>query len=197
MILRDVNIREALLESGKKEFLAHGYEAASLRSICKGAGLTTGAFYNQFRSKEELFCAIVEPMLAEFDRLYGDVITKELTDLTTNIENELLSITYAIEHKEEFQLLFECARGTKYEGFKERLIYDFFYPGYQAVFDHYALRAVDPALVKIILRMKFEEYMELIFGGYSMEEVRRLITQISVFNVAGFHVLLQEMNKTN
>ena len=193
MILRDVNIREALLESGKQEFLTRGYEAASLRSICKGAGLTTGAFYNQFKTKEDLFCAIVEPMLAELDLL--DVITKELTDLTTNIENELTSISYAIAHKEEFQLLFECARGTRYEGFKDHLLHDFFYPGYQKVFDHYAGCAVDPALVKIILNMKFEEYRELIFGGYSPEEVRRLITQISLFNTAGFRVLLKEVRE--
>lgn len=40
-----LDIREALLKSGKEEFLAHGFEKASLRIICKKAGLTTGAFY--------------------------------------------------------------------------------------------------------------------------------------------------------
>ena len=40
-----LDIREALLKSGKEEFLAHGFEKASLRVICKKAGLTTGAFY--------------------------------------------------------------------------------------------------------------------------------------------------------
>ena len=49
-----VNIRELLLASGKEEFLTHGYEKASLRTICKKAGFTTGAFYNQFSGKEEL-----------------------------------------------------------------------------------------------------------------------------------------------
>ena len=35
------NIRAALLSSGKDQFLAYGFEKASLRTICKKAGLTT------------------------------------------------------------------------------------------------------------------------------------------------------------
>ena len=64
----------------------------------------------------------------------------------------------------------------------------------QAVFDRYAGKQVEPALVRLILKMKFEEYMELIYGDYTMEEVKRLITQISLFSVAGFHGLLKELH---
>lgn len=174
-----LDIRGALLKSGREEFLAHGFEKASLRAICKKAGLTTGAFYSHFSGKEELFDALVKPMIDGFFRLYEAVIAEELSDLTTGVDNELTSITYAVRHRDEFRLLFECSAGTKYEGFRERLINEVFYPGYQAVFDRYAGRdagnPVDPALVRLILRMKFEEYMELIYGGYSMEEIKRLI----------------------
>ncbi len=194
-----LDIREALLKSGKEEFLAHGFEKASLRVICKKAGLTTGAFYSHFSGKEELFDALVKPMLDGFSRMYETVIAEELSDLTTGVDNELTSITYAVRHRDEFRLLFECSAGTKYEGFRERMINEVFYPSYQAVFDRYAGRdagnPVDPALVRLILCMKFEEYMELIYGGYSMEEVRRLIVQLAVFSEAGFHRLLEELNK--
>ena len=73
-----VNSRELLLASGKEEFLTHGYEKASLRTICKKAGFTTGAFYNQFSGKEELFKALVEPMLGGLQRMYKNVISPEL-----------------------------------------------------------------------------------------------------------------------
>ena len=189
------NIRAALLSSGKDQFLAYGFEQASLRTICKKAGLTTGAFYNHFSGKEDLFSSLVEPMLHGFRKMYQDVISQELADLTTGVENELTSITYAIAHKDEFRLLFECSKGTKYEGFKEYLIQEVFYPSYQEVFDRYAGRHVDPALVRIILHMKFEEYTELIYGGYTMNEVKKLIIQLTVFSEAGFHRLLEEINK--
>ncbi len=191
-----VNIRELLLFSGKEEFLANGYDKASLRNICKHVGLTTGAFYSQFSGKEELFSALVEPMLDSFKWMYKTVIAQELSDLSSGIENELTSIRYAIAHKDEFRLLFDCSKGTRYEGFKEHLIHKVFYPSYQEVFDRYAGKPVDPSLVLMILHMKFEEYMELIYGGYTMEDVNRLITQLTVFSIGGFRALLEELNKT-
>ena len=195
MARHPIDIRAMLLKSGKEQFLAHGFEKSSLRTICKEAGLTTGAFYNHFSGKEDLFSSLVEPMIHGFRKMYQNVISQELADLTTGVENELTSITYAIDHKDEFRLLFECSKGTKYEGFKEHLIQEVFYPSYQEVFDRYAGRHVDPALVRIILHMKFEEYMELIYGGYTMNEVKKLITQLTVFSEAGFHRLLEEINK--
>ena len=43
--------RKKLLECAKKEFLAKGYMKASLRNICKDAGVTTGALYFFFKDK--------------------------------------------------------------------------------------------------------------------------------------------------
>ena len=45
--------------AAKAEFLEKGYKDASLRNIVKSVGMTTGAFYGYYKSKEELFEAIV------------------------------------------------------------------------------------------------------------------------------------------
>lgn len=42
-----------------QEFLEKGYQSASLRNIVKMAGVTTGALYGYYKSKEELFEALV------------------------------------------------------------------------------------------------------------------------------------------
>ena len=44
----------------RKEFREGGFCGASLRSIVKSVGMTTGAFYGYYKSKEELFAALVE-----------------------------------------------------------------------------------------------------------------------------------------
>ena len=49
------NINEAAL----KEFIAHGFKNASLRSITREAGVTTGAFYGYYKSKADVFDGIV------------------------------------------------------------------------------------------------------------------------------------------
>lgn len=54
------NIQQAALS----EFLEKGFLGASLRQIVKNAGVTTGALYGYFSSKEDLFASIVEPHAA-------------------------------------------------------------------------------------------------------------------------------------
>ena len=50
---------ERIHRAAKAEFLEKGYKDASLRNIVKSVGMTTGAFYGYYKSKEELFEAIV------------------------------------------------------------------------------------------------------------------------------------------
>lgn len=47
--------REIILDTAIKHFLRDGFSGASLRSIVKDAGLTTGAFYKYYPTKEMLF----------------------------------------------------------------------------------------------------------------------------------------------
>lgn len=61
---QEANTRGKILETGKREFLSKGFLAASLRNNVKEAGVTTGAFYGYFSSKEALFAALVEPHAA-------------------------------------------------------------------------------------------------------------------------------------
>lgn len=193
MTVRPADIRTELIRQGKKHFLLHGFEGSSLRQICNDAGVTTGAFYSNFEKKEDLFAVIVEPTVRDFRQMYEQVDARDLADLDSSLENEKTSIMFLAGHRDEFRLLFECSKGTPYEGFKERLIEDVFMPIYQEFFDKYGGGHVDPALVRIILMMKFEQYMELAYGGYSPEEVSRLIAQLSVFSKEGLKALVRTL----
>lgn len=45
---------QRLIEAGRRLMLQHGYEEVSIRDICREAGVTTGAFYHHFSSKEQM-----------------------------------------------------------------------------------------------------------------------------------------------
>ena len=45
---------QKILETARQLMRKNGYDAVSIRDICKEAGVTTGAFYHHFRSKEEM-----------------------------------------------------------------------------------------------------------------------------------------------
>ena len=55
---------EKIQQAALEEFSQKGFLGASLRQIVKNAGVTTGAFYGYFSSKEALFASIVEPHAA-------------------------------------------------------------------------------------------------------------------------------------
>lgn len=57
------NTLDDILSAAKAEFSEKGFQSASLRRIVKNAGVTTGAFYGYFKSKEELFSAFFEVII--------------------------------------------------------------------------------------------------------------------------------------
>ena len=81
---RKVTSKELIIKHGIKEFLERGFKSASLRSIVKKAGLTTGAFYNYYSSKEELFNELVDP----YERHFINVVEKSCDDAIASAKND-------------------------------------------------------------------------------------------------------------
>lgn len=52
--------REAILDAARDVFGEVGYGAASVRDIIRKTGLASGTFYNYFKSKEEVFEALMD-----------------------------------------------------------------------------------------------------------------------------------------
>ncbi len=52
--------RQIILDSALKVFYEYGYNATSIKDICEEAGVTKGALYWHFQSKEELLRAVLE-----------------------------------------------------------------------------------------------------------------------------------------
>jgi AcrR family transcriptional regulator len=57
--------RRKLLAAAKQIFAKNGFEAARLEDISAGAGYTRGAFYANFKSKEDIFFALFEEWVRE------------------------------------------------------------------------------------------------------------------------------------
>ncbi|WP_296561864.1 TetR/AcrR family transcriptional regulator [uncultured Acetobacterium sp.] len=117
--------KEKLLVSAKKEFIEKGYLSASLRNICKNAGVTTGALYFFFEDKEDLYGALVaEPIKklhAVMDRHYAE--EQAQIDAGLLIENDMdHDVEAAIEivrclylHRDEFMMLLTKSQGSRYQ----------------------------------------------------------------------------------
>jgi len=64
---RSEETRTKIIESAIKLFSNTGYNKASVDDICTEAGISKGAFYHHFKSKQELFLALLDGWLKEVD----------------------------------------------------------------------------------------------------------------------------------
>lgn len=62
---RQAQTRKSLLRSAAKAFCRKGLEGASVEEVVQEAGYTKGAFYANFKSKEELFLVMLDERFSE------------------------------------------------------------------------------------------------------------------------------------
>ena len=60
---RRARTRAALLRAAGRVFAEHGFHEATLEAVAAGAGVSKGALYHYFPSKEQLFLALLENRL--------------------------------------------------------------------------------------------------------------------------------------
>jgi AcrR family transcriptional regulator len=75
---KQARTRAMLMRSAGKLFCQRGLEQASVDDIAQDAGYTKGAFYSNFKNKEELF-------LAMLDQKFGEEIERIERGLTTDV----------------------------------------------------------------------------------------------------------------
>ena len=89
--------RSTLVRAGTSVFAVRGIDGASIEEICEAGGLTRGAFYSNFSSRDDLVLAIIEMQTSEsLDRLDHTIQrwTQQLTDTTDVPEIKALMTTF-------------------------------------------------------------------------------------------------------
>ena len=124
--------KDKLLVSAKQEFMEKGYMQASLRNICKNAGVTTGALYFFFQDKESLFASLVEGPLNKLHEVMnhhyeeeafqaeGGMVYKE--DYSDDLETANKIIHYMYQYYDEFQLVLTKGQGSRFEKSIDRFV---------------------------------------------------------------------------
>src|SRR6202011_5356918 len=72
--------RTKLLDASMSVIRAKGYSATTVDDICRAAGLTKGAFFHHFKTKEDLAVAAAGHFWETVERLSGAAPYRKLTD---------------------------------------------------------------------------------------------------------------------
>ena len=186
------------------EFLDKGFLGASLRQIVKNAGVTTGAFYGYFSSKEALFASIVEPHAAALMGRFMEAQTSfaELpeTEQPGHMGQESADyvhwmVDYICQNHEPVKLLLTKAEGTSYEHFVHNMV---------EVEVEYTLRYMEVlrrlgqnvpelsrSLCHIIASGMFNGLFEIVVHDMPREQAMRDVDQFRAFYTSGWLALMQ------
>ena len=195
---------EKIHEIATREFLKKGFRGASLREIVKQAGVTTGAFYGYYKSKEELFDALVKEH-ADYVRKIFDGYISDFAALPkeewTGVMGKFSKIgvieifEYAFEHKEAFRLILNASAGTKWENFIHEIVeveIDMTHKFYDVIrsqgFEPYLL---SPMLEHMVISGEFKGLFELIVHDVSREEALRCVRELHDFYAAAWNSVLK------
>lgn len=192
-----------ILSAAKREFMEKGFLNASLRSIVKDAGVTTGAFYRYYDSKGALFAALVGEHAAyvldlfnhtvdDFEKLPGKVQTEQMIDTSSDCMQQMLDYVY--DHYDAFKLLIECAEGTAYADFIHQLVVrevDSTYKYMRTLSDMgYEVEPLNKNLVHIIASGLFAGIFETVVHDMPRDEAKEYVSQLQRFSTAGWSELL-------
>ena len=194
---------EKIQQAALEEFSEKGFLGASLRQIVKNAGVTTGAFYGYFSSKEALFASLVEPHAAalmgrfmEAQTDFADLPEKEQPAHMGEASGDYVDwmVDYICEHRDPVKLLLCRAEGTSYEHLVHNLV---------EVAVEYTLKymevlrrlgkdipQLDQSLCHIIASGMFNGLFEIVIHDMPREQAHRDVTQFRAFYTAGWLKLM-------
>lgn len=190
---------ERIHRTARKEFRERGFHSASLRNIVKSVGMTTGAFYGYYKSKEELFAALVEEHYRyildrfcraqeEFARLPQEKQPEALGDSSGPCMSDILH--YAYEHLEDCQLLLCSSEGTRFAGLVDQMVEIEVSAthAYQAVLKELGRPSpeIDLRLEHILITGMFHTFFELIIHEMPLSEAEEYLQEMREFYTAGW-----------
>ena len=196
---KDKATKERLLESARREFLEKGYMKASLRTICKNAGVTTGALYFFFQDKEDLLRELVEEPLRGLTVRIRRHLLEEMeaganfasTDPDSNdIQAAKEIVRFMYRYYDIFLILLSKSQGSRYENMVNYFA-DWGEAHYKEMAAQMAARYGRPEpdgyIIHWMAYMQISAFTHLLTHEMDVEKAIENIEQIVVFLVSGWN----------
>ena len=106
MANRDHSLDDGIIQAAYSEFLAYGFQKASLHKIAEKAGVTTGAIYTRYKNKDALFASLLQDFFETMQVLFAP-IAEEYEKAKCSAQPDDILRAINAEEQVYFQLLTE------------------------------------------------------------------------------------------
>lgn len=179
------DIRERILAAALDEFHAKGYKQATMRGIAAAARIPAGLIYSYYKSKEDLFDAVLQPVLYDWEQVLSadgdagearaDVKIHGLSPAETEC---LLSL---FDHRKEFIVLMDGSGGTRYKDEKDRFVRDI----EAHLLKHRRDEAADEVFIHIVASNFVDGLMQVMYHYKGKEWAIAVLHRLSQMYLSG------------
>lgn len=95
---RSEETRSKIINSAKELFAQNGYDATGVSEICQAAGVSKGAFYHHFDTKQAVFLTLLDEWLQSIDHQFNSIaaisgtVPDSLTGMAAGASNLILLV---------------------------------------------------------------------------------------------------------
>lgn len=201
MAVKDHSLDEKITKAAMEEFKEKDFLKASLNKIAEKAGLTTGAVYTRYKSKDELFGSLVCPLIEEMQKrlyplqkAYSDVRNSEnIEDILKVIRLERqIYVDIIFTYYDECILLFCRSGGSSVE--KKLIEWTTYKAASTADFIRQrAKKEIDTDLIELIMNEQFQFYRQVLQKGFDKDKTVRLMDSIEEFHESSWKGLFEQI----
>ena len=201
MASRDHNLDQPIIDAAFNEFMEKGYAKASLRNIASNASVTIGAIYTRFKTKDELFYSLVEPLIKRISEVFATSKSDYSNVRIDNKEGFLLAMKHEsdmilhllFDDYDRAKLLLCKADNSSLSNFFDQLT-DL---KIEETIKYFKMTKIktNRDVIKLVIKAEFDIYYQMIDGGYKLEEAKVILDNIMEYHLGGWMRLLETSAK--
>ena len=192
------DIKQKIIEVGKKRFKKEGYENTSMKDIALDVGISTGNIYRYFLTKKHLLNEILKEVEEKVSKFVSD-IPSNYQDIDSNLIFEgliELTLKLAEENKDTLKVMLNSETERQFTDFKEQILDMFTNKLASIVKSITDKEKIDITLCNAISRAQFEGYTYIVRNNVdNIEDLKRNLEIYKKLMLSGLSEKVMEVIK--
>ena len=192
------DIKQKIVEVGKKRFKKEGYENTSMKDIALDVGISTGNIYRYFLTKKHLLNEILKEVEEKVSKFVSD-IPSNYQDIDSNLIFEgliELTLKLAEENKDTLKVMLNSETERQFTDFKEQILDMFTNKLASIVKSITDKEKIDITLCNAISRAQFEGFTYIVRNNVdNIEDLKRNLEIYKKLMLSGLSEKVMEVIK--